>query len=74
MRWSAPLAGEERGKTAPFEAAPDSLNPNEMGGNAFEWDPRKGSANRRKHGVGFAEAGTVFDDRFRSRSHTRIMP
>jgi uncharacterized DUF497 family protein len=33
-----------------------------MYGIAFEWDPRKDSANRRKHGVGFAEASTVFDD------------
>jgi len=28
----------------------------------FEWDPRKAGANRRKHGVGFAEAVTVFGD------------
>jgi uncharacterized DUF497 family protein len=33
-----------------------------MQGIAFEWDQRKDSANRRKHGVGFAEASTVFDD------------
>jgi hypothetical protein len=33
-----------------------------MSGIAFEWDRRKDSANRRKHGVGFAEAITVFDD------------
>ena len=33
-----------------------------MYGIAFEWDGRKDSANRRKHGVGFAEASTVFDD------------
>jgi uncharacterized protein len=33
-----------------------------MYGIAFEWDARKDSANRRKHGVGFAEASTVFDD------------
>ena len=33
-----------------------------MYGIAFEWDPRKDSANRRKHGVGFSEASTVFDD------------
>jgi uncharacterized DUF497 family protein len=33
-----------------------------MCGIAFEWDRRKDSANRRKHGVGFAEASTVFDD------------
>ena len=29
---------------------------------AFEWDPRKAAANRRKHGVSFEEATTVFDD------------
>lgn len=28
----------------------------------FEWDPRKDRANRRKHGVGFREASTVFGD------------
>lgn len=33
-----------------------------MLGLAFEWDPRKESANRRKHGVGFAEATAVFGD------------
>ena len=33
-----------------------------MYGIPFEWDPEKDSANRRKHGVGFAEAGTVFGD------------
>jgi len=33
-----------------------------MYGIAFEWDPRKDSTNRRKHGVEFAEASTVFDD------------
>jgi len=33
-----------------------------MHGIAFEWDQRKDSANRRKHGVGFAEATVVFDD------------
>jgi uncharacterized DUF497 family protein len=33
-----------------------------MYGIAFEWDGRKDSANRRKHGAGFAEATTVFDD------------
>jgi uncharacterized protein len=31
---------------------------------AFEWDPRKERTNRRKHGVSFAEARTVFDDHF----------
>jgi hypothetical protein len=29
----------------------------------FEWDPRKAEFNRRKHGVSFDEAGTVFLDR-----------
>ena len=33
-----------------------------MVGIAFEWDRRKDAANLRKHGVGFAEASTVFDD------------
>ena len=33
-----------------------------MEGAAFEWDPKKDSANLRKHGVGFAEASTVFGD------------
>jgi uncharacterized DUF497 family protein len=28
----------------------------------FEWDPRKAIINYRKHGVSFAEAGTVFGD------------
>ncbi len=28
----------------------------------FLWDPRKAAANLRKHGVGFEEATTVFDD------------
>ena len=28
----------------------------------FEWDPRKAETNLRKHGVSFAEAGTVFGD------------
>jgi uncharacterized DUF497 family protein len=30
---------------------------------SFEWDSRKEKANRNKHGVSFAEACTVFDDR-----------
>lgn len=33
-----------------------------MQGLAFEWDPKKESENRRKHGIGFAEASTVFGD------------
>lgn len=28
----------------------------------FEWDDLKAASNRRKHGVGFEEATTVFDD------------
>jgi hypothetical protein len=28
----------------------------------FEWDPRKDTANQRKHGVSFAEAQSVFFD------------
>lgn len=28
----------------------------------FDWDPRKAASNRRKHGVSFDEAQTVFDD------------
>jgi uncharacterized DUF497 family protein len=28
----------------------------------FEWDPRKAARNRRKHGVSFHEAATVFGD------------
>jgi len=28
----------------------------------FEWDPRKASANEKKHGISFAEARTVFFD------------
>jgi uncharacterized DUF497 family protein len=30
----------------------------------FTWDPRKAEANRKKHGVDFREAATVFDDPF----------
>jgi uncharacterized DUF497 family protein len=33
-----------------------------MSGSRFEWDPAKASANRRKHGVAFDEAMTVWDD------------
>ncbi len=29
---------------------------------AFEWDPDKAEANRRKHGVDFADAVGAFDD------------
>jgi uncharacterized DUF497 family protein len=30
----------------------------------FEWDDRKAWANREKHGIGFEEAITAFDDPF----------
>jgi uncharacterized DUF497 family protein len=30
----------------------------------FEWDPRKDAENRRKHGVSFEEARTVFADEY----------
>lgn len=30
----------------------------------FEWDSRKSAINLRKHGVSFADAGTVFGDEF----------
>ncbi len=33
-----------------------------MSGLDFEWDPRKAALNRRKHGVSFEEAATVFAD------------
>ena len=29
----------------------------------FEWDPAKAAGNRRKHGIGFELAATVFKDR-----------
>ena len=32
----------------------------------FTWNPGKALANQRKHGVGFAEATTVFNDRLSS--------
>ena len=35
-----------------------------MGGPEFEWDQSKDSENRRKHGVTFEEAKTVFLDDF----------
>jgi uncharacterized protein len=31
---------------------------------AFEWDPDKAASNARKHGVGFTEARSVFEDPF----------
>ena len=33
-----------------------------MKGLRFDWDPRKAAANRRKHGVSFEEARSVFLD------------
>ena len=33
-----------------------------MGALRFEWDPRKATANVRKHGVSFAEAESAFYD------------
>ncbi len=30
----------------------------------FTWDPRKAESNFSKHGIGFDEARTVFDDEF----------
>ena len=45
-----------------------------MDGIAFEWDRKKDSANRRKHGVGFAEASTVFADPLQSPFRTQTTP
>ena len=33
-----------------------------MGKTFFEWDTEKARINRRRHGVGFPEATTIFDD------------
>ena len=33
-----------------------------MDGIAFEWDERKNTTNKRKHGISFEEARTVFAD------------
>lgn len=30
----------------------------------YEWDPAKAAANRRKHGIDFADAVGVFDDEY----------
>ncbi|MCY2950452.1 MAG: BrnT family toxin [Planctomycetota bacterium] len=40
-----------------------------MNGLRFEWDPRKAAKNRRKHGVSFEEAATVFNDLRRLREY-----
>jgi len=43
---------------------------------AFDWDSRKERTNRLKHGVSFAEARTVFDDRlakiFQDSDHSEV--
>lgn len=36
----------------------------ELGNIRFEWDERKNAQNRRKHGVSFEEAQSVFHDEF----------
>jgi len=40
-----------------------------MSGLRFEWDEKKAAANRRKHGVSFAEAKTAFLD-----ENARVIP
>ena len=40
-----------------------------MSGLSFEWDERKNRANRKKHGVSFEEAQTVFLDENAIRFH-----
>ena len=30
----------------------------------FEWDPKKSASNRKKHGISFEEAKSVFTDQF----------
>lgn len=40
-----------------------------MGTLKFEWDERKNAANRRKHGISFAEAKTAFLD-----DNARVIP
>jgi uncharacterized DUF497 family protein len=44
-----------------------------MYGVAFEWDPKKESANSGKHGVGFAERAPSSVTRFRSRFSTQTI-
>ena len=36
---------------------------------SFEWDQNKAESNKRKHGVTFDEAGSVFDDEY-----SRLIP
>jgi uncharacterized DUF497 family protein len=45
-----------------------------MNGIRFEWDEAKNRANRRKHGVSFEEAQTVFSTRTRSGFYDPITP
>jgi uncharacterized DUF497 family protein len=40
-----------------------------MSGLKFEWDEKKNAANRRKHGISFAEAKTAFLD-----GNARVIP
>ena len=41
----------------------------------FEWDPQKAEANKRKHGISFYEAATIFGDplaiTFADQDHSR---
>lgn len=43
-----------------------------MGGPIFEWDEEKAEANLRKHGVPFAFAASVFNDRNRLEEDDRF--
>jgi len=38
----------------------------------FDWDDSKAASNRRKHGVSFEEAATVFADPFAVRVHDEL--
>jgi uncharacterized DUF497 family protein len=40
----------------------------------FEWDPKKSEGNRKKHGVSFHDAATVFADRLQLRFLIRTIP
>ena len=40
---------------------------------SFEWDPRKAAANRKKHGVSFEDALTVFGPVLHASSTTRTI-
>ena len=39
----------------------------------LSWDPKKAASNRRKHGIRFEEASTVFPDRSRESNGTQII-